>query len=545
MRLVPLGGVGEIGRNMLVLEYAERILIIDCGVLFPEDHQPGVDVILPDFSYLDGRWDRIDGVVLTHGHEDHIGAVPYLLRNRPDIPLISSKFTLALIAAKITKPLGGGLVTVTVHDRERISVGPFDLEFLAVNHSIPEAMAVCVRTGAGTLLHTGDFKMDQVPLDGRLTDLGSIFRIGDAGLDLLLSDSTNAEVPGFVTAERQIGPVLERIIGGASGRVVLSCTSSHVHRIQQALNAAHKAGRSVAFVGRSMLRNMHVASEVGLLTVPDGLVSELSALKDVPARHQMLICTGSQGEPLSALTRMANGEHPQVTLHSEDTVILASSMIPGNESAIWRLVNELSRLGVTVVHKGNALTHTTGHAPAGELLYLINAARPKYFIPVHGEPRHLVAHAAIAESAGIPKENILILEDGFVVDLAQGSARVKGKVTAGFVFVDGLAVGDVGEVALKDRRTLRDEGVVTVVLVVESDSGKILAGPEMTSRGLSDAGIDFDTVSRQVEAAVAEATMSGSFDQISLEQVVRRTVGKWLNRDQQRRPMVLSRVLLV
>ncbi len=545
LRLVPLGGVGEIGRNMLVLELNNRILIVDCGVLFPEDHQPGIDLILPDFSYLDGRWDQIDGVVLTHGHEDHIGAVPYLLRKRPDLPLLSADFTLALVAAKLSSAEAVKLVRRPVQDGQRITVGPFELEFLAVNHSIPQAMAVCIRTEAGSVLHTGDFKMDQLPLDGRLTDLGSIYRIGDEGLDLLLSDSTNAEVPGFVTSEQRIGPVLDQLIGSAHGRVILSCTSSHIHRVQQALVAAERHGRSVAFLGRSMLRNMGVAEEYKLLKTPPRTVFDLKEIKDVPARHQMIVCTGSQGEPMSALNRMANQEHPTVSLGADDTVILASSMIPGNESAIWRLVNQLSRLGVKIVHKENALTHTTGHAPAGELLYLLNAARPKAFIPVHGEPRHLVAHAAIAKSAGVAAENILVLEDGVVVDLERGKASIQGRVPAGFVFVDGAAVGDVGEVALKDRRTLRDEGVVTVMVVVDGDTGKLIAGPDLTSRGLSDIGVNFDEVSKSIVAAVDEATTSGVFDQTSLEQVVKRTVGKWLNREQQRRPMVLSRVLVV
>jgi ribonuclease J len=545
LRVVALGGIGEIGRNMTVLEIDGRLLVIDCGVLFPEDHHPGVDVILPDFEYLRGRLDAIEAVVLTHGHEDHIGGVPYLLKERQDIPLIASGLTMAMLRAKLSGPLAAALHAEVVREKQALQRGPFSLEFFAVNHSIPDALAVAVRTEAGTVLHTGDFKMDQTPLDGRKTDLGAFYRLGDEGVDLLLSDSTNAEVPGFVTSEKRIGPVLDHVIENAPGRVIISCTSSHVHRIQQILQAAQKHERQVALIGRSMVRNTSVARDVGLLDVPAQVLVDVKELGELPGRHQLLICTGSQGEPMSALTRMAWAGHPTVTPDASDTVVLASSMIPGNESAIWRLVNQLSSMGVTVIHKENADVHTTGHAPAGELLYVLNAVRPRNFVPVHGEPRHLRAHALLAREAGVPEERIFVVRDGVVIDLQRGVAQVTGRVEAGHVFVDGDEIGEVGEETLRDRRTLRDEGVVTITVVVEGVSGKIIAGPELGARGLSDRQPDFAEVTRRIEDAIAEAAANGALVEDDVRRIVKRIVGRWLNRDRRRHSMILATVLVV
>src|SRR5689334_5143256 len=361
LRIVPLGGLGEVGRNMAVLEHRGRLLIIDCGVLFPNNEQPGVDLILPDFGYIRDRLDDIEAVILTHGHEDHIGAVPFLLREKPDIPLIGSRLTLALLESKLQehriKPY-----TMEVKEGGREQLGPFDCEFFAVNHSIPDAIALAIRTEAGLVLHTGDFKMDQTPLDGRLTDLGGFARLGDEGIDLLLSDSTNAEVPGFVTSERDIAPVLHRVFDAARKRIIVACFASHVHRVQQVLDAAKRHDRHVAFIGRSMVRNMGVARDLGLLNVPAGLMVEAKQVDDLPEDRVVLICTGSQGEPLSALSRMANRDH-NIRVAPGDTVIFASSLIPGNEDAVFRVINGLSRWGATVVHKGTDQVHVSGHAP--------------------------------------------------------------------------------------------------------------------------------------------------------------------------------------
>ena len=476
LRIVGLGGLGEIGRNMTVFEYGGRLLIVDCGVLFPEPDQPGVDLILPDFTSLDGRLDDIEAMVLTHAHEDHIGAVPYLLRRRDNIPLVGSRLTLALIRSKLTEHRITP-AAIEVAEGGRQSFGPFDLEFFAVNHSIPDALAVALTTPAGVVLHTGDFKMDQLPLDGRLTDLGGFARRGSEGVNLLMSDSTNAEVPGIVTSERAISPVLSEIFASTQQRIIVACFASHVHRVQQVLDAAAEHGRKVAFVGRSMVRNMGVARDLGYLRVPSvrgGLLVDPRDAEGMRPGEVVLVCTGSQGEPMSALSRMAARDHP-IRIAEGDTVILASSLIPGNESAVYRVINELTRWGARVVHKGNALVHVSGHAPAGELLYVLNQVKPRNFMPVHGEWRHLRAHAQLAELTGVPHGNIVIAEDGVAVDLAQGQATVVGKVPCGYVYVDGLSVGEVTETSLKDRRILGEEGFLSVVIVVDSTTGKLVA----------------------------------------------------------------------
>lgn len=400
LRVFALGGIGEVGRNMTVFEHAGRLLVVDCGVLFPEDDAPGVDLILPDFAPIENRLDDIEALVLTHGHEDHIGAVPFLLRLRPDLPVVGSKFTLALLAAKCKEHrLSPTLVEVA--EGQHSTHGAFDLEFFAVNHSIPDALAVAIRTPAGVVLHTGDIKLDQLPLDGRLTDLAGFSRLGDEGVDLFLVDSTNAEVPGFVTPEREIRPVLDRVIGKATQRLIVACFASHVHRVQQVLDVAVEHGRKVCFVGRSMVRNMGIASELGLLQVPDGLIVELDEALAMPEHLVVFVSTGSQGEPLSALSRMARGEHKQIRIRAGDTVVLASSLIPGNETAVFGVVNGLVRLGADVVHQGGAKVHVSGHASAGELLYLYNAVRPSNVMPVHGEWRHLRANGELADRKSV------------------------------------------------------------------------------------------------------------------------------------------------
>ncbi|MGH3469677.1 MAG: ribonuclease J, partial [Thermocrispum sp.] len=415
LRVVALGGIGEVGRNMTVFEYGGKLLIVDCGVLFPEDEQPGVDLILPDFRAIEDRLDDIEALVLTHGHEDHIGAVPFLLRLRPDLPVYGSRLTLALLEAKCREHKQRPQL-VHVNEGDKRKVGPFECEFFAVNHSIPDALAVGIRTPAGLVLHTGDIKLDQLPLDGRLTDLAGFSRLGDEGVDLLCVDSTNAEVPGFVTPEREIGPVLDKVLSSVQQRVIVACFASHVHRVQQVLDAAAKHGRRVALVGRSMVRNMGIAAELGFLTVPKGLLIDVDEAINLPATKVAFVSTGSQGEPLSALSRMARGDHRNITLRPGDTVVLASSLIPGNETAIYGVVNALTRLGANVVHQGNAKVHVSGHASAGELLFLFNALRPSNVMPVHGEWKHLRANAELAVSTGVSPRNVVIAEDGVVVD---------------------------------------------------------------------------------------------------------------------------------
>ncbi|MBA4247205.1 MAG: RNase J family beta-CASP ribonuclease [Microbacterium sp.] len=541
LRVIPLGGVGEIGRNMTVYEIDGKLLIIDCGVLFPEETQPGVDLILPDFDPIRDRLDDILAVVLTHGHEDHIGAVPYLLRMRHDIPILGSTLTLAFIEAKL-KEHRIQPYTHTVKEGQVEQLGPFALEFIAVNHSIPDALAIVVQTAAGTVLHTGDFKMDQLPLDDRITDLRAVARWGEKGVDLVLSDSTNADVPGFTALERDIGPVLENVIARAPRRVIVASFSSHVHRVQQVLDAAHANGRKVALMGRSMVRNMTIAADLGFLKVPDDILIDHKKAANLPDDQIVYMSTGSQGEPMAVLARMANLEH-QIEIGSGDTVILASSLIPGNENAVYRVINGLMKLGAKVVHKGTARVHVSGHASAGELLYFYNVLKPKNVMPVHGEQRHLVANAELAIATGVPEQNVLVADNGSVVDLRDGIARVVGQLDIGFVYVDGSTVGEITDADLKDRRILAEEGFISIFVAMDAQTGKVVVGPEIHARGFAPDEAIFDDVKPQIIKALAEAASNGTRDTHAFSQVVRRTVGRWVNTQHRRRPMIVPVVI--
>ncbi len=541
LRVIPLGGLGEVGRNMTVFEYDGRLLIVDCGVLFPEENHPGVDLILPDFDPIRDRLDDIEALVLTHGHEDHIGATPYLLRERDDIPLVGSQLTLALLDSKLREHRLRETVHHQVAEGDRLTLGPFELEFIAVNHSIPDALAVAIRTGAGLVLHTGDFKMDQLPLDGRITDLRAFARLGEEGVDLFLTDSTNAETPGFTPTEKSITPVINQVFRESEQRIIVACFASHVHRVQQVLDAAVAHDRKVAYVGRSMVRNMGIARDLGYLRVPGGVMVEAKELADLPPERQVLISTGSQGEPMSALSRIAQRNHNFVHIEEGDTVLLASSLIPGNENAVYRVINGLSRWGARVVHKGNALVHVSGHASAGELLYCYNIVRPRNVIPVHGEIRHMLANAALARQTGV--ENVVVAEDGVVVDLVDGKAQVSGKVECGYVFVDGSSVGDITESSLKDRRILGEEGFISVIIVVDSVNGKVAAGPEIHARGFAEDDQTFDAIKQPLIDAITAKVAEGVTDHYQLEQTVRRVVGRWVSKAHRRRPMIIPVVI--
>ena len=542
LRIVALGGLGEIGRNMTVFETAGKLLIVDCGVLFPEETQPGIDLILPDFSYIRDRLADVIGIVLTHGHEDHIGAVPYLLRERGDIAVYGSALTLALLAAKLKEHRITPLMR-EVRANMSEDIGPFTVEFVAVNHSIPDALAIAIHTSAGTVLHTGDFKMDQLPLDGRITDLRAFATLGEKGVDLFLVDSTNADVPGFTPSEREIMPVLDRVFRATKRRVIVASFASHVHRVQQIIDTAVSHDRKVAFVGRSMVRNMKIAQDMGYLTIPQNSVIDSKELEN-HGDNVVLICTGSQGEPLAALSRMANGDHA-IRVGEGDTVVLASSLIPGNENPVYRVINELTRFGARVVHKGNALVHVSGHAAAGELLYCYNIVKPKYVMPVHGEWRHLRANAELAIQTGVPRENAIIVENGIVVDLINHEAKVSGSVPVGFVYVDGQSIGDITETSLKDRRILGEEGFISVVVVIDAQSGKIVAGPDIHARGFAEDLELFDEVKLRIEKALAIAVADGINGTHQLSQIVRKTVGGWVGGEHRRRPMIIPLVIEV
>ncbi|MCC9204884.1 ribonuclease J [Arthrobacter sp. zg-Y769] len=543
MRVMNLGGLGEIGRNMTVFEFDGKLLIVDCGVLFPEEEHPGVNLILPDFTAIRDRLDDVVAVVLTHGHEDHIGGVPYLLRERSDIPIVGSKLTLAFIEAKLKehriKPK-----LIQVKEGDRRTIGGFDLEFLAVNHSIPDGLAIAIRTAAGLALHTGDFKMDQFPLDRRITDLTGFARLGVEGVDLFMTDSTNAEVPGFMASEKELAPAIDTVFRTAPRRIIVSSFASHIHRIQQVIDAAERYNRKVSFVGRSMVRNMTIAEELGYLKIPKGILVDFKSLQRTDDHKVVLICTGSQGEPMAALSRMANKDH-QIRIHEGDTVLLASSLIPGNENAIYGVINALTKLGANVVHKGNAKVHVSGHASAGELAYCYNIVKPRNVMPVHGEWRHLKANAAIAVETGMDARDVVIAENGTTVDLRRGRATISGQHTVGLVFVDGDSVGHTTEDTLKERRQLAEEGAVTVLALVDADTGTIAEPAEFFTKGFTCKPEDLRKAEEAVEKALANAAAGNRRGPKSedLEDVIERAVANWMRRFYNRTPAITAIVV--
>lgn len=538
MRIVALGGLGEIGRNMNTIEYNGHLLLIDCGVLFPDSQQPGVDLILPDFSYIRPRLNKVDALVLTHGHEDHIGAVPYLLRERPDIPLYGSSLTLAFVQAKCEE-FGIKPICHVVDDKDTAKVGPFNLEFISVTHSIPDALAVAVSTPAGRLIDTGDFKIDPLPIDHRITDLREFAKQGEKGVDLLMADSTNAEIKGFVKPESSITPALDHAFATARRKIIVASFSSHVHRVQQVVDVAHKYGRKVVFVGRSMVRNMGIAADLGFLKLPEDTVVDLRDAQKIPDTQLVYMCTGSQGEPLAALGRIANGNHPTIQVNEFDTVILASSLIPGNESEVYRVINQLTSLGAQVINRDNAAIHVSGHADEGELLYLYNIVQPKNAMPIHGESRHQVANGLIAIKTGVDPQNVVLARDGDVVDLYQGKAAIVGSVPCHYVYVDGSSVGELTDEELEKRKILGTEGFVSSFVVVDTRINKVVKGPRIFLNAVAEDEEEFAAVRDNVTDTLERAMQDGTTDTGRLQQVMRRTLGSWIARELHRRPMIV------
>jgi ribonuclease J len=547
-RIVFLGGIGEVGRNMACVELGGRILIVDVGLSFPSGDMPGIDLVLPDFEYLRDRTDRIEAIVLTHGHEDHVGALPYLLREIPRVPTYATAFTLELLKGKLEEHE----VTDRYEPRvavpgEGASVGPFRMRFLHVTHSIPDGMAVAIDTPHGTILHTGDFKIDQTPIDGRPTDLHGLAEEAGRGVHLLLSDSTNAEEPGHSRSERTVGPVLRSIIEGAGGIVVVACFSSHIHRIQQVADAARADGRVVCFLGRSMLNAVGAARRLGLLSVPDEDIVDISEVDRLDPGRVVVVCTGSQGEPYSALSLMAAREHKWVNLKQGDTVVLSSSLIPGNEPAIHRVVDALYRTGADVYHVPSDAVHATGHAAQEELRLMLSLVRPRWFAPIHGERRHLQHHARLAEEVGIPSDRILVCEDGDVLEVGE-RVTFGERVPAGMTFVDGLGIGDVGGEVLRDRRKLAGDGVVVVVVTVDAHSGEVVTGPELLTRGFvyeETSGDILEEAGKRVMLSLEESADAHVTDPSALHQNVRRVLGRYFFEVTQRKPVILPVIMEV
>lgn len=534
------GGLGEIGANMAAVEVDGAILLIDVGLTFPDAEHYGVDLILPDWSHLRDRAGDITAIVITHGHEDHVGALPFFLREFGEVTVFASRLTAGLIEAKLTEHPRVSADLRTVEAGERLQEGPFDLEFVGMTHSIPDGFGVALHTPHGTILHSGDFKLDQTPIDGRPTDLPHLAEIGDGGVDLLLADSTNADVPGHVPTERTVGRTLSQVLDEATGRVVITTFASHIHRVQQALDAARDNERVCCFIGRSMVRNMPIARDLGYLAYDDQDVVDLAEIEALPPERVALICTGSQGEPFAALSLMAAGRHKQIRIAPGDTVVLASSVIPGNESAIFRTINGLTRQGARVVHKGVADIHVSGHAAADELQFFHNIVRPRAFVPVHGEYRHMAAHADVAVACGLNRQRVLVCEDGDSVELENGEVRAGPSFAAGRVFVDGLGVGDVGDAVLRDREVLSSEGVCVTVLTLDGHA-QLVGTPEVVQQGVVDRE-DGSALLEKAASTLADALRAGE-ERGSEEAVVRRTSVETLRQfwreETGRRPVIL------
>lgn len=543
LRIVALGGISEIGRNMTVFEYKGKLLIVDCGVLFPSSGEPGVDLILPDFSYMEDKWDRVEALVVTHGHEDHIGAIPWMLKQRHDIPILASRFTLALIAAK-TKEHRQRPKLIEVNEQSNVNRGPFNLRFFAVNHSIPECLGVAIKTGAGLVVHTGDIKLDQTPPDHRPTDLPAMSRLGDEGVDLFLCDSTNATTPGVSGSESEIAPTLKRLVGEAKQRVIIACFASNVYRVQAAIDAAVAAGRKVAFNGRSMIRNMEIAEKMGLLKAPRGTIIQMDEAAKLAPHKVLLVTTGTQGEPMAALSRMARREHRQITVRDGDLIILSSSLVPGNEEAVFGVINMLAQIGATVVTGRDAKVHTSGHGYSGELLFLYNAVRPKNAMPVHGEWRHLRANKELAISTGVQRDRVVLAQNGVVVDLVGGRASVVGQIPVGNLYVDGVTMGDIDAKVLEDRTSMGEGGVIDITAVIDNRTGRLLERPTARALGFSeDAVAMMPEVADLVETVMIEQAGEGENDPYRIAQQVRRKVARFVEQKWRRKPLIMPTVV--
>jgi len=543
LRIYALGGISEIGRNMTVFEYNNRLLIVDCGVLFPSSGEPGVDLILPDFGPIENHLDRIDALVITHGHEDHIGAIPWLLKLRADIPILASRFTAALIAAKCQEHrLRPKLIEVNEQSDE--NRGPFNIRFWAVNHSIPDCLGLAIKTGAGLVIHTGDIKLDQTPTDGRPTDLPALSRFGDEGVDLMLCDSTNATTPGVSGSEADVAPTIKRLVMEAKQRVILASFASNVYRVQAAVDAAVAAGRKVAFNGRSMIRNMEIAEKMGYLKAPRGTIVSMDDASRMAPHKVMLITTGTQGEPMAALSRMARREHRQITVRDGDLIILSSSLVPGNEEAVFGVINMLAQIGATVITGKDAKVHTSGHGYSGELLFLYNAARPKNAMPVHGEWRHLRANKELAISTGVDRNNVVLAQNGVVVDLVDGRAQVVGQLPVGHLYVDGTKMGDVDADVLADRTSLASGGLINITAVIDNRTGRLMEAPRVDTKGFSDESRTMmPEVKELVETVMNDLAAEGENDPYRMVQQLRRKVSRFVEQKWRREPMILPTVV--
>ncbi|MBE9529000.1 MAG: ribonuclease J [Proteobacteria bacterium] len=548
LKLIPLGGLGEIGLNMMVVEYGDTIIVVDCGLMFPDEHMLGIDIVIPDISYLIENREKVAAFIITHGHEDHVGALPFVLR-QINAPIYATTLTIGLIEAKLREhDLLGSTEFETVRPRDVISVGPFDVEFIRVSHSIVDGCGLAITTPKGVVIHTGDFKFDQTPVDGEVLDYARFSEYGERGVLALLSDSTNVEKEGYTISEKEVGVRIDAVFGSCEGRIVFATFSSNIHRIQQVFDAAAKHGRKVILNGRSMVANIAIARTLGYLSAPDGLIVEMSALGTLPVQRVVLLTTGSQGEPMSALMRMAVDSHKKVKVRPGDTVILSCKFIPGNEKAISAMMNHLYRRGAEVIYEKVSEIHVSGHASKEELKIMLNMVKPKCFIPVHGEYRHLVLHARLAGTVGVAKDNIVIAEDGDVVEFVGDGIEITGRVESGRVFIDGKGVGDVGDLVIKDRMYLSKDGMVLAVVLLNSTTGEITYGPDIITRGfvLEEEGAELLERAKQgIVEALAELGPEARTEGTEVTSTVKRVLRKLFNKELERRPVIFPVVIEV
>lgn len=545
--IIPLGGLGEIGKNMMVIRYQDSIIVIDAGLMFPEEELLGIDIVIPDISYLTDNRDKVKAIILTHGHEDHVGALPYVLKEI-DAPVYGSRLTLGLVEAKL-KDFGISRVQmIPVKPRDMVGIGPFNVEFIRVSHSIPDALAVAIHTPIGIIVHTGDIKLDQTTVDGELVDFRKFAELGEKGVLVMMSDSTNADKPGYTPSERVVGETFEELFRRCNGRIILTTFASNVHRIQQAITTANRYGRKVAVVGRSILNNVNIARDLGYLTIPSGCWIEVEDINRYPPEQLLIVTTGSQGEPMSALARMAMSDHRWVEIQPGDTVIISATPIPGNEKLVARTVDLLFRQGAEVIYERTTGVHVSGHASQEELKILLNLVRPRYFIPIHGEYRHLKRHAKIAESLGIPMTRIFVAENGQIIEVGRKKATLAGRVTAGRVLVDGLGVGDVGNIVLRDRKQLSQDGIIIVVVTINKDTGAVMAGPDIVSRGfvyVRESEQLIEEAKEKVREALGICEERKITEWAAIKAQVRDVLSKFLYDMTRRRPMIMPIIMEV
>jgi ribonuclease J len=547
LKVIPLGGLGEIGLNMMALEYAGRIVVIDAGLMFPKEDMLGVDLVIPDISYLTERADRVEAIMLTHGHEDHIGALPFVIKAL-NVPMYGTRMTLGLVRNKLKEHrLLADAVLHEVSPGDVVNLPPFAIEYIHVAHSIPGAAALAVRTPAGVLLHSGDFKLDQTPVDGRPTDMARLGAYGDEGVRLFMSDSTNAELDGSTGSEQIVGEAFRNIFPHVEGRIIITTFASNIYRLQQALETAAQFGRKVAVVGRSMTNNIHLAQELGLLRVPPDTLVSVKQLNNLPDAESVVLSTGAQGEPLSALSRIANGEHPQVQVKKGDTIILSATPIPGNEALVARTINNLYRHGANVFYSTRNRVHVSGHASAADLRIVLNLVRPQFFVPIHGEDRHLAHHCRLGAEVGLGDDNVMLAGDGAVIEVGEGHFKQNGRVDAGYVFVDGLGIGDVGTVVLRDRKHLGQDGIFVIVVSVNHLSGEVLGRPDVVTRGFVHVGGSEQLIESAKDRVVASMRRASGerLDHSLLQEDIKDLLSKYLYEQTKRRPMVLPVIVEV